>query len=100
MSQSGLNVNTCTWDQVVENVCQQITIGFGLPLIGWKKWRDLLPSQSQHEQAGLWTNNNSEKTYEVGMPAKRGKIHKVNLRFARVSMRVRSEFERRSLTSR
>ena len=86
-SQSGLNENSCTWHQAPENTCQQITIGFGFTSDWLKKWRDLLdllPSQSQHAQTVIYTNNNSEKTYEVGVSAKCGIMHMAKLPFARV----------------
>lgn len=98
-SQSGLNENSCTWHQAPENTCQQVTIGFGFTSDWLKKWHDLLPSQSQHTQTIICTNNNSEKTYEVGVSAKRGKMHMAKLRFARVSTRVRSKIWGESITA-
>ena len=76
-SQSGLNENSCTWHQAPENTCQQITTGFTSDWL--KKWHDLLPSQSQHTQTVIYTNNNSEKTYEVGVSAKSGIMHMAKL---------------------
>ena len=101
-SQSGLNENSGTWHQAPEKTCQQITIGFGFTSDWLKKWHDLLdllPSQSQHAQTVIYTNNNSEKTYEVGVSAKCGIMHMAKLPFARVSTRVCSKSWGESITA-
>ena len=101
-SQSGLNENSGTWHQAPEHTCQQITIGFGFTSDWLKKWRDLLdllPSQSQHAQTVIYTNNNSEKTYEVGVSAKCGIMHMAKVPFARVSTRVCSKSWGESITA-